>query len=395
MINLLVKYFIKDAGNVKDPYVRAAYANLGSIIGIVTNTLLCLCKIGVGIFFNSMSVLADGINNLSDAGSSVVTLIGFKLSIKPADDDHPFGHARIEYIAGLIVSFLILILGIDLIRSSISKIINPEPVESSSIIFIILILSILIKLWLSKFNFILGKKIDSTTMIATSVDSRNDVIATTAVLIALIINDFTTINLDGIMGVVVGIFIFISGINLVKETTNPLLGEAPDPEFVKCIESKILACEVVSGLHDLVIHSYGVNKWFASVHVEVPAEIDFLECHDILDNIERDLKNELDIHLVVHLDPIVTNDPKTNDIKEKVENIIAYVDNRLSMHDFRIACHPTYTNIIFDVVVPVGFKETPEQLASLLGDKIKEIDSTYHSIITVDTNYISTSISCK
>ncbi len=395
MINFLVKWFIKDAENTKSTNVRAAYANLGSVVGIITNIFLCLSKISIGLIFSSMSILADGINNLSDAGSSVVTLIGFKLSMKPADDDHPFGHARIEYIAGLIVSFIILLLGVDLIRSSIFKIIHPEPVQFSPIMFIVLILSILVKLWLSRFNFILGKKIDSTTMIAIGTDSRNDVIATTAVLIALIINNFIDINLDGIMGVVVGIFILVSGITLIKETTNPLLGEAPDPELVASIESKILSCEMVSGLHDLVVHSYGPNKWFATVHVEVPADVDFLECHDIIDNIERDLKDELGIHLVIHLDPIVTNDPITNEVRAKVKKIVNDIDNALSIHDFRMVVGPTHSNIIFDVVVPVGFSHTPNELATLLNNKIKEIDNSYYSIITVDTNYISTSISSK
>ncbi len=395
MTNLLVSWFIKNPENTKDSSVRHAYANLGSVVGIIMNVLLCLSKISIGIIFKSMSILGDGINNLSDAGSSVVTLIGFKLSMKPADEDHPFGHARIEYIAGLIVSFIILLLGIDLVRSSFFKILSPEPVEFSPIIFVVLTLSIVVKIWLSLFNFKLGKKINSATMIATGTDSRNDVIATTAVLIALIINNFIDINLDGIMGVVVGIFIFISGINLIKETTNPLLGEAPDPEFVKLIEDRILACETVSGLHDLVVHSYGANKWFASVHAEVPAEVDFLECHDIIDNIERELKDELGIHLVIHLDPIVTNDPVTNEVRSKVKSIVKEIDDRLSIHDFRMVVGPTHSNIIFDVVVPVDLGETPDTLAKIIDSKIKEIDNSYYSIITVDRNYTSTSISCK
>lgn len=392
MTQLLIKWFIKTPEEVQNPNVRHAYGNLGSIVGIITNIILSLSKMGIGLLFNSMAIFADGINNLSDAGSSVVTLIGFKLSAKPADEDHPFGHARIEYVAGMIVSFIILILGVDLIRSSIDKIFNPEPILFNASLIVVLVLSILVKLWLSRFNSILGKKIDSATMIATSTDSRNDVIATSAVLVAIIINYFTNINLDGLMGALVGCFILYSGISLIKETTNPLLGQAPNPEFIGAIEAKLLSYEEITGFHDLVVHSYGPNRWFATVHAEVPAEANLLHCHDIIDNIERDLQKEMGIDLVIHLDPIVTDDPVANALKLQVKELANKIDPGLSIHDFRMVIGPTHSNIIFDIAVPVGFKQSPTDLASTLDLEIKRINPTYYSVITVDTNYISTSI---
>ena len=392
MTQLLIKWFIKTPEEVQNPNVRHAYGNLGSIVGIIANVILSLSKMGIGLLFKSMAIFADGINNLSDAGSSVVTLIGFKLSAKPADEDHPFGHARIEYVAGMIVSFIILILGVDLIRSSIDKIFNPEPILFNASLIIVLVLSILVKLWLSRFNSILGKKIDSSTMIATSTDSRNDVIATSAVLVAIIINYFTNINLDGLMGALVGCFILYSGISLIKETTNPLLGQAPNPEFISAIEAKLLSYEEITGFHDLVVHSYGPNRWFATVHAEVPAEANLLHCHDIIDNIERDLQKEMGIDLVIHLDPIVTDDPVANALKLQVKELANKIDPGLSIHDFRMVIGPTHSNIIFDIAVPVGFKQSPTELASTLDLEIKRINPTYYSVITVDTNYISTSI---
>ncbi len=392
MTKILIKCFIKNHEDVTNPKVREAYGHLGSIVGIIANLILCLSKMGIGLLFKSMAIFADGVNNLSDAGSSVVTLIGFKLSAKPADEDHPFGHARIEYISGLIVSFIILLLGLELIRSSISKILNPEPILFSFSLIVVLVFSILVKLWLSQFNRFLGEKIQSSTMIATATDSRNDVLATSAVLLATIIAYFTNLNLDGIMGAVVGCFIFYSGISLIKETTSPLLGQAPDSEFVKTIENKLLSYDDVNGFHDLVIHSYGPNRWFASVHVEVPAEANLLQFHDIIDNIERDFQKELATHLVIHLDPIVTDDPVANDLQAQIKEIAKAIDPELSIHDFRMVIGATHSNVIFDIAVPIGFKQSPTELANTLDAAIKAINPTYYTVITVDTNYISTSI---
>ncbi len=393
MTGLLIKFFIKNPDNITDHKVREAYGLLGSIVGIIVNIILCLTKISVGLLFNSMSILADGLNNLSDAGSSIVTLIGFRLSNKPADEDHPYGHARMEYLSGLIVSFIILMLGLELIRSSFDKIIRPEPLSFSFVMVFVLVLSIGSKLWLTFFNKKLGKRIDSTTMLATAADSLNDVIATSAVLIALIIAKFTGWYLDGYMGILVGFFVFYSGIQLVKETINPLLGEAPSPELIQTVEKKLMSYPYICGFHDLVLHSYGPNRYFASVHAEVPAHANLLHCHDIIDSIEKDFAKELGINLVIHLDPIITDDALTNTLKAQIKAIVSRIDPLLSIHDFRLVSGPTHSNLIFDVTVPVAFPMKPKELAHLIDTKVKELDDTYYTVITIDTNYVSTSIS--
>ncbi len=393
MTNLLVKFFIKDYENITSHKVREAYGLLGSYVGILANVILCFFKIGAGLLFNSMAILADGINNLSDAGSSIVTLIGFKLSSKPADEDHPYGHARMEYLSGLAVSFIILMLGIELIRSSFDKILHPKPLTFSWIMVSILALSILVKLWLCLFNRKLGKRIDSTTMLATATDSLNDVIATSAVLIALIIAQLTGWNLDGYMGILVGFFVCYSGIGLIKETMNPLLGEAPSPKLIQTVETKLMSYDYICGFHDLVLHSYGPNRYFASVHAEVPADANLWYCHDVIDMIEKDFSRELDIDLVIHLDPIVTNDEKSNQLKAQVDAIVKAIDQDLSIHDFRIVPGHTHTNIIFDVTVPVTYHAKPTNLARQIDAEIKKLDETYYTVITIDTNYVSTSFS--
>lgn len=393
MTHFLIKRFIKNYEAVNDYKVREAYGLLGSIVGIIANVFLCTSKIIIGLLGSSIAILADGINNLSDAGSSIVSLIGFKLSNKPADEGHPYGHARIEYISGLIVSFIILLLGLELIRSSLSKIFHPESLNFSWLMVCILALSIVIKIWLALFNRNLGKRINSTTMIATATDSLNDVIATSAVLISLFIAKFTGFNLDGYVGVVVGLFIFYSGFCLVKETINPLLGEAPSPELITQFHEKLLSYPMISGYHDLVLHSYGPNRYFASVHAEVPADAPLLECHDLIDNIEKDFAKELGINLVIHLDPIITNDETSNKLKAQVSNIVHSLDPSLSIHDFRLVVGPTHTNLIFDVSVPVSLKMNAQQLAFQIDQEVKKLDVHYFTVITIDTNYISTSIS--
>lgn len=388
LTNFLIKLFIKDSHNTSNFRVRERYGRFASIIGIATNLLLFLIKITVGVFFNSISIVADAINNLSDSGASIITLIGFKISGKPADAKHPYGHERMEYISGLIVSFIILVLGLQLVMSSVGKIINPQTTRFSMVSVIILNISIMIKLWQSMFYRKIGKMINSTTLIATSIDSRNDIISTTAVLIAAIITYFTGFNLDGYMGVIVALFILVSGISLVKETINPLLGMAPNKEFVESINKKILSYEGIIGLHDLTVHSYGEGQCFASVHCEVSAEQDIMISHDIIDNIERDFLKEKGINLVIHLDPIVTNDPKTNELKDKIEKILESISPRLSMHDFRVVWGLSHSNLIFDVVAPYDFQWDDDELIKLISDKIYKLDSNYHSVIIVDHDYI-------
>lgn len=393
MTHLLIKYFIKNPENITDHKVRESYGLLGSIVGIIANVILCLTKIGVGLLFNSVSILADGLNNLSDAGSSIVTLIGFRLSSKPADEDHPYGHARIEYLSGLIVSFIILMLGVELILSSFNKILHPEPLSFSIIMVGVLIFSIVVKLWLTIFNRKLGKRIDSTTMLATAADSLNDVVATSAVLAALVIAQFTGWNLDGYMGILVGCFVFYSGIQLIKETVNPLLGEAPSTELIETVEKKLMSYPMISGFHDLVLHSYGPNRYFASVHAEVPEDANLLHCHDIIDFIEKDFARELGINLVIHLDPIVTDDVLTNTLKAQITKIVTDIDPSLSIHDFRLISGPTHSNLVFDVTVPVAFPIKAKELAHRIDTQVKLLNPTYYTVITIDTNYVSTSIS--
>lgn len=390
MINLLIKKFVQNYEDIKNPIVRESYGKFSSILGIICNVLLCTSKILVGLIFNSVSITADGINNLSDAGSSVITLIGFKLASKPADKDHPFGHARIEYIAGLIVSFIILLLGVELIKTSFAKIISPEPLDFSIIMVIVLILSILVKLFMYFANINLSKRITSATIKATAKDSLNDVIATSAVLASVIISKLTNLQLDGYIGMLVAVFIIFSGIEILKEILNPLLGEPPSKDLVNTVVKKIMSYDGVINIHDLVIHNYGANKYFATVHVEVSYKEDILESHDMIDNIERDFLSDMGINLVVHLDPVVTDDEETNNIKKEVLAIIKNLGDDYSMHDFRIVKGSTHTNIIFDVVAPTECKIQSKELIYNISKEIKKLNETYYPIIVIDYNYNST-----
>jgi len=390
LINLLIKKFVRNYEDIKNPIVRESYGKFSSILGIICNVLLCTSKILVGLIFNSVSITADGINNLSDAGSSVITLIGFKLASKPADKDHPFGHARIEYIAGLIVSFIILLLGVELIKTSFAKIISPEPLDFSIIMVIVLILSILVKLFMYFANINLSKRITSATIKATAKDSLNDVIATSAVLASVIISKLTNLQLDGYIGMLVAVFIIFSGIEILKEILNPLLGEPPSKDLVNTVVKKIMSYDGVINIHDLVIHNYGANKYFATVHVEVSYKEDILESHDMIDNIERDFLSDMGINLVVHLDPVVTDDEETNNIKKEVLAIIKSLGDDYSMHDFRIVKGSTHTNIIFDVVAPTECKIQSKELIYNISKEIKKLNETYYPIIVIDYNYNST-----
>lgn len=390
MINFIIRSFIKDYENVKDPSVREAYGKLGSSVGILINIFLSITKIVIGTIFSSISITADGVNNLSDAGSSVVTFIGFKMSGKPADKEHPFGHARIEYLTGLAVGAIILVLGSELIKSSVKEIINPEVSVFSWVMVCVLAISIAVKIWLSFFNSRLADKISSSTMKAAAMDSRNDVIATTAVLASLFVSRFSGLEIDGYMGVVVAIFILYSGFSILKDILNPLLGEMPDQEFIKKIENKVLSYEGILNIHDLVVHNYGPNKYFATVHAEVDAKEDILKSHDIIDNIERDFARDLSINLVIHLDPIVTNDSEINQLRGMTESTIREIDERLTMHDFRVVKGETHTNLIFDVVIPVDYEIKSSELVKEIEKKIKSVDEKYYTVITVDKNYVST-----
>ncbi len=392
MINFLIKVFIKDYENVRDSNVREAYGTLGSIVGIIANAVLSISKIAVGTIFNSISITADGVNNLSDAGSSVVTLIGFKISSKPADKDHPFGHARIEYLTGLAVGVIIILLGVELIKSSIEKIMHPKQLNFSWSMVFVLVLSIIIKLWLSYFNYKVGEKISSSTVKASAADSRNDVIATSAVLVSVFIAKLTGYTIDGFMGLLVALFILYSGISILKEILNPLLGEMPDPDFIESIENKILSYEGIINIHDLVVHNYGPNRYFATVHAEVDANEDIMKSHDMIDNIERDFAKDLDINLVIHLDPTITDDKEINHLKNLTENIVKKIDQCLSIHDFRVVKGETHTNLIFDVLVPVTFEVKISELVKNIERDVQKENKNYYAVVTVDRNYVSTYI---
>ena len=387
MTKFLIKLFIKDA-DTNTQRGREFYGRLAGAVGIICNLLLSVMKLIIGSISNSVSITADATNNISDAGSSIVTLVGFRLSGKPADKDHPYGHARIEYISSLIISFLILLIGCSIFKESVTKIFKPEESLFNIATVIVLVASILVKLWLSVFNKFLGKQINSKALEATAIDSRNDVITTAAVLLASVISHFTGFNLDGYMGVIVSVFIFISGINLVKETLDPLLGQPPTKEMFETIEKKILSYDNVLGVHDLMVHSYGPNTYFASAHIEMDAKIDVLICHDIMDQIERDFKSELNIHLVVHLDPTILDSPEINELKEMVNDIICEIDRDLTFHDFRVVIGEENKNVLFDVVVPPEYKYSDEELEKIITDKITEMSNgKIFTVLVVDHSY--------
>lgn len=384
LTELLIKIFMKNYEDESKFKMRERYGKFASVVGIASNFLLFFIKITVGIIFNSVSITADAINNLSDSGAALVTLVGFKISGKPADSKHPYGHARMEYIAGLVVSFIVLFLGFQMGKASIEKILHPQESNFSVIALVMLIISILIKLWQYLFYRKIGKTIDSITLLATSIDSRNDIIATSAVFVAVILTRLTGFDLDGYMGLVVAVLITITAINLIKETVSPLLGNAPSKELVDNINEKILSYDGIIGLHDLIVHNYGVARCFATVHCEVCAEQDIMISHDIIDNIERDFSKEYNIHLVIHLDPVVTNDTKTNELKALVNDIIGKISNKISMHDFRVVWGISHSNLIFDVVAPFDFDLSDCELIKCISEEISKIDKTYNSVIMVD-----------
>lgn len=390
MISWMIRHFIKDWENTSNSKVRERYGVLAGAVGIASNGFLFLIKFLTGLLLGSISIMADAVNNLSDAGSSVITLIGFKISGKPADNEHPYGHARMEYICGLIVSFIIVFLGLQLIGSSFDKILHPVTVEVNAVMLFVLVVSIGVKLWQGIFNRTLGKKIDSAALQATAADSLNDVYATSAVLISALIMRFTGLRLDGWMGLAVAIFITVSGFKLVMETVNPLLGMAPDQGMVQAIQNKIMSYDGVIGIHDLVIHNYGPERCFASVHAEVPAKQDILISHDIIDNIERDFCENMNIHLVIHLDPVVNDNEEINQLREMVSEIVKGISREISMHDFRVVFGTTHTNLVFDVAVPPEFQFSDQDLCKEITKQVKQHDQTLFTVITVDRNYTYT-----
>ena len=389
MTDFLVRRLIKQHDDVKKEAVRERFGKLSGVVGICCNVLLCLGKMTAGLLFHSISVVADAVNNLSDALSSVVTLIGFHMAGKPADEGHPYGHQRIEYLAGLLVSFLILLIGLQLIQSSVSKIFSPSTVAFSFLTLAILAVSMGVKLWMFVFNRKLGRIIDSTVLRATAQDSLNDVVTTGAVLVSVIISRLSGFQLDGYVGVLVSLFIIYSGIGLIKDTLNPLLGEAPSPELVAEIEQKIKSYDGVEGIHDLMVHDYGPQRRFASVHVEVSAKRDIMESHDMIDNIEREVAEALGLHLVIHMDPIIMDDPVANQAHDMVNAVVQRIDGRLSIHDFRMVQGPTHSNLIFDITVPPKFHMSDGDLRAEIQRAVCAQDAALHCVITIDRSYIS------
>lgn len=388
MIHLLAKIFISDHKNIASPKVRNAYGSLCGILGIILNIILFGIKFFAGLISGAISVMADAFNNLTDAGSSLITLIGFRMAGQKPDKHHPFGHGRIEYISGLIVSMIIILVGFELGKSSVEKILSPEVPVFSTVALAILIASILIKAYIAFYNFRIGKEISSSAMRATAYDSLSDCIATGAVLVCLLISHFADINVDAYCGIVVSVFILFSGIRSAKETMDPLLGTPPEKELINEISDIVYAHEGVEGIHDLIIHDYGPGRMMISLHAEVPADANLIDTHDMIDNIEKDLRGKLGCDAVIHMDPIATDDEQTLEVKEKIVALIGCVDSRLTLHDFRMVKGPTHTNVLFDLVVPFDMQKSEEELRENVQTIVKTIDESYYSVINIDKSYV-------
>ncbi len=387
MIKLLTRMFIKDYNNTSDPDVRRRYGIFSGIVGIVINVLLFAGKFTAGLITSSVSVSADAFNNLSDAGSSIITLIGFKISGKPADSEHPFGHGRYEYIAGFVISMVIILMAVEVGKSSFLKIIRPEEVTFSILSVIVLSASIILKLLLCVFNTKLGNLISSKTMKATAKDSLGDIAATSAVLAGVIIFGIWGVSIDAYLGLLVAVFILFAGLSAAKDTMNELLGEAPDKEFVDSIKACVLSYSEISGIHDLIVHNYGAGRCIISLHAEVSCDSDIMKIHDTIDNIENNIKNKFKCDAVIHMDPIATNDEKTAELFKEVFRQVRSVDRRISMHDFRVVEGETHTNLIFDIVVPYDIKFSDEELLSIIKEKVSFINPTFNTVIQIDKGF--------
>lgn len=384
MTNLLVRLFVKNSNNTSDPAVRENYGKMASIVCIVLNMVLSAGKIILGLLSGAISVTADGFNNLTDCGSNVVSLISFKVAGKPADKEHPFGHQRIEYISAMIVAFIVLMLAVELASESFNKIFNPKPSEMSYLMLGVLAFSVLVKVWMFFFNRKLGKTVDSEVLKATATDSLTDAISTTAVTVAVIISHFVNFNLDGYMGLAVAVVIAWAGIGILKDTMSKLLGQAPDKTLIEGIRSRIMAYEGVLGIHDLAVHNYGPHKYYASVHVEVDAKVPTMESHDLMDRIERDFAENTDIVLIIHSDPVVTDDPEINLLKQKVTEMVTSIDERFRIHDFRAVKGVTHTNLIFDVAIPFDTKLSAEEIKTRISQLVSAYDPTLFVVATVE-----------
>lgn len=390
MTEFLVKHFVKDYENIENVSVRTSYGILASVVGIICNVLLFFVKGAIGFFMHSIAVMADAFNNLSDAGSSVIGLLGVKMASKPADEDHPFGHGRIEYIAALAVSFIILQVGLTLLKDSIGKIRNPEEIKFQTVSIVILLISVAVKFWLGRFNKKLGTKIDSKVMLATAADSMGDVITTSVTIASVLFWKFTGINIDGIMGIIVSLAVMWAGVGIAKDTLEPLIGEAVDPEECEKIKSFVEGYDGIVGSHDLIVHNYGPGRSMASIHAEVPNDVDIEVSHEIIDRIEREAAKKLGIFLVIHMDPVETKNEYVLGTKAKVEQIVEALDKNASIHDFRMVDGQNQINLIFDMVVPFEYgREKEKELKASLRKLISMHDKRYQCVITVERSYIA------
>ncbi len=387
MTDFLVKKFVKNYDKTDEVRVRESYGLLSSFVGIACNVVLFVVKFIVGTVANSISIISDGFNNLSDCASCVVTIFGYKMAAKPADKDHPFGHGRIEYLTSLVIAVVIVLVGFELFKGSVTKIVKPEDISFSVVACVMLIISILIKVWMGFFNRKLGKKINSTVMLATSKDSFNDVIATTATLVALISSIWFSAPIDGIMGVVVSVLILMSGFSIIRETVDQLLGKPADEELVNKIKLMVEENAYSLGMHDLIIHSYGPGNLIGSVHIEVDGRENIMEIHDAIDELERDIFQELNIMLTIHMDPIEIGNEKIDSAKKMINDILKSIDKELSMHDFRMVSGPSHTNLIFDVLIPYECKLTEKDIKQEIDNRLKFYDKVYYTVITFDKNY--------
>lgn len=384
MTDLLVKLFVKNSDDILNPKVREQYGVLSGGVGIFCNIFLCIIKFFAGIITSSISITADAFNNLSDAGSSIVTLVGFRLAGKPADSEHPYGHGRYEYISALVISAVIIIMGVELFKSSVDKIIHPEAIDFSVASIVILVISIGVKLWMNLFNKKLGKHLDASAMLATAADSLNDCVATGVVLVSLLIGRYAHINVDGFAGVLVALFVLWAGWSTAKDTIEPLLGQAPDPVFVENVQKQITSHEEIIGIHDMIVHDYGPGRVIVSLHAEIPCDMNVMAAHDIIDTAEQEVREKFGCDISIHMDPVVVNDERTDSLKALLNGIVKNVDVRLSIHDFRITDGPLRTNLIFDLVVPFGFKMTDSEVAELVKAKLKEENEKYYAVIHID-----------
>lgn len=388
MTELLVKIFVKNHENTLDVYVRGKYGTLSSVVGIVCNILLFVLKFAMGTLSNSIAVISDAFNNLSDSASCIVTLFGYKMAAKPADKDHPFGHGRMEYLTSLIIAAVILMMGIELLKDSAVKIVHPEKVEFRVVVLVSLLVSVGVKLWMSHFNTVLGKKLNSSVMLATAKDSRSDVIATAVTIISLIAAAFTELPVDGVMGVIVSLFILKAGFEIIKDTVDELLGKPADPETVREIAKLVCCDERIIGIHDMIIHNYGPGNMIGSCHAEVKSDENFIAAHDLIDRIEREIHKQLKIQMTIHMDPIEVDNEQINAYRALVADVLRRVDKRLGFHDFRMVMGDTHVNLIFDLVVPYEIKRTDDDLKAEIDSILAKEKTKFYTVITFDREYV-------